>query len=160
MSTEAKRSVAGTEDCPICGWDAATINTNVHRKRCSLWQRAIRVLDYSPMVRSEAEDVIDDASLQLKGEDDDNAHAELMIKLLRAFYDRSLGMAIDNNNALDHPPFQEYVAMLDLPILNESVVRGRFPLNEGHIAPGFTIWEPNGSKERRMQFRQAQQRNR
>lgn len=160
MTTDTRNGVQGDQDCPICGWDAATINTNVHNKRCALWQRAIRVLDYSPMVRSEAEDIIYSVHDELKGVDDEQARSESLMSLLRALYDRSLGMAIDNNNALDHPSFTDYASMLDLPVLNDSLMRSRFPLNAGHIAPGFTIWEPSGSRERRMQFRQAQQRQR
>ena len=160
MTTDTQNGLQGAQDCSICGWDAATINTNVHRKRCALWQRAIRVLDYSPMVRSEAEDIIENVRKEIKKVDDAQAESEAMMTLLRALYDRSLGMAIDNNNALDHPSFSDYASMLDLPLLNDSIMRSRFPHNAGHIAPGFTIWEPNGSKERRMQFRQAQQRQR
>ncbi|MEL6182379.1 MAG: hypothetical protein AAFS10_25710 [Myxococcota bacterium] len=125
-----------------------------------MWQRAIRVLDYSPMPRPEAEDVIENVRKDLRKTDDTQERSEAILTMLRALFDRSLGMAIDNNNALDHPSFSDYASMLDLPVLNDSVVRNRFPLNSGHIAPGFTIWEPSGSKERRMQFRQSQQRNR
>jgi hypothetical protein len=149
--------VGGDQDCPICGWDAQTIYTNVHQKRCKAWQRACKTLEYSPMFRLTAEEIIGSTKTQLSSNGQEDV--DVSMDLVRALYDRSLGQSIDNDNALEHPQFTEYVSMLDLPEIGPTL-RGRYPLESGQIAPGFTIWEPPGSKDRRMQFRKAQQQSR
>ncbi|MBH22900.1 MAG: hypothetical protein CMH57_00300 [Myxococcales bacterium] len=157
--TEYLDQISGEDDCPICGWDAATIHTNIHRKRCRMWQRACKSIDYTPMTRPEAKVAIGDARENLDDADSKQEEVSAALELVRALYDRSLALAISNKNANDHPDYWEYVSMLDLPEIPQ-VLRTRFPYKEGHIAPGFTIWEPPKSKMRRIQFRTAERRQR
>lgn len=151
---EYREKIKGEDDCPICGWSADTINTETHKKRCHNWQRATSNLGYEPMVRTEARELMQDARETLEDADSDKEKFDANIKLARALYDRSLGLSIDDRNHHDHPSFNEYVAMLDIPEFGAKI-RERFPYEGGHIAPGYTLWEPPGSKERKIQFRMA-----
>ena len=155
MTLETYREeIRGEQDCPICGWSKHTINTETHHKRCRNWQKACDTLGYQPMVRVEARETMDEVRDVIDDVETNADRFEANIKLGRAMYDRSLGLAIDNRNHEEHPTFNEYIAMLDVPEFGE-LLRERFPYNEGHIAPGFTVWEPPGSKDRKMQFRMS-----
>lgn len=147
-------AVSHPDDCPICGWDAATVHTQAHQDRCARWQRALRDLSYKPMVRAEAEQVAEAKLKDLAEIEDEEAQMEAAGKLARAFYDRSLGHAIDNNHHMEHPRFETYASMLDLDEL-PAVFRRIYPLQPGHIGKGFTFWEPADSKARRIQLRAA-----
>lgn len=140
--------------CPLCGWAADSVNTDIHRERCANWQSACRQLNYWPMTLPQWRKAINEAKTQQEEAETDAATFEADVALVQALFDRSLGAAIDGNNHRQHPEFREYACMLELSSLGDTF-RTRFPHNPEQIAPGFTIWEPEGSKGRRMQFRAA-----
>ncbi len=143
------------EDCPICGWDAATVFTQVHEKRCRRWKQAIADMNgYQPTPRPRVEVLIEELTQKLAAADDDVEAVKIAGALMRAHYDRSLGHAIDNGHYKDHPDYDAYASMLDLQGLPEGF-RHLYPHQPGHIAPGFGFWEPADSKSRRLQFRAA-----
>ncbi len=148
--------IRGDKDCPICGWDAQTLHTNAHKARCTAWQRACRRIGYSPMTRPEATEAIDTAQQRLEDALPEQDMAQTRMALIRAFYDRSLTLAIDNGNADKHPDFRSYASMLELPEMSQQL-RHRFPHTPKHIPAGFTVWQPEGSRGRRFQERRARQ---
>jgi predicted nucleic acid-binding Zn-ribbon protein len=140
------------EDCPECGWAAASRHTTAHDARCRRWQRACKELGYKPMPSAERREVRLEALEDFRATEDAEAKFEAGMRYLRAVYDRSVSAAIDDNRHLQHPTFAEYVRMLDISPVTDAV-RDRFPYNEGHIASGYTTWEAPESRGRRRQFK-------
>ena len=140
------------EDCPICGWAGETVHTAAHTKRCRRWQDAARKLGVTPKTTVQARRAIVDAQEGLETAKSPDKEAAMATLLLRALYDQSLGIAIDEGHSESHPPFETFAAMIKHNNIPESV-RDRFPHTPGHIAPGAAVWYPADSRNRRNQFR-------
>lgn len=109
------------------------------------------------MTRPEAKEAIVQAREEVTDADTAAETLSAAMELVRALYDRSLAVAIANTSAEEHPEFWRYVSMLDLPEMPEPL-RNKFPHEPGHMALGCTIWQPPGSRMRRLQFRNAERR--
>lgn len=151
------QSIRGEDDCPICGWSADSVHSPTHEKHCAYWQEACQALNHWPRVGDELKDIIEAARQLSKDADTPSARFDANIKLLHALFDHSLGNAIKNKRAMDHPKLPQYISMVHLDELGDQL-RERFPYLPGHIAPGFTFWEPNGSREYKTQLRMTRHR--
>jgi hypothetical protein len=140
------------QDCAICGWAGETIHTALHTARCTRWQQAMAEMTYKPAGRANAEDAIEAAHNQLKAATTADDRLSAAQALAQGLYDRSLGLAIDEGNHLTHPGLDDYSTMIKLPYI-PAEFRARHPYQDGHIASGATVWEPEGSKARKRQFR-------
>ena len=150
--TSSTHNLAASEDCTICGWAAETVHTAVHAKRCRRWQAACQALGYSPMTLNQAREAIDASQESLTTASSEGEKLAFGMKLLRAFYDQSLGIAIADGCADAHPTFEAFATMVNLDVMPEAV-RERHPYVPGHIAPGAAVWYPADSRNRRFQFR-------
>lgn len=147
-------SFAAESDCPICGWSADTVHTDIHRKRCQRWERACGELDYTPMTRSQAQEAAEEARDALESCEEPDKRFELVMSLTRSLFDTSLGLAISEGYHKEHPSLDAFRGMLDIPEIDEAV-RERFPYEADHIARGATAWYAKGSRSHRFQMKQA-----
>ncbi len=152
--TSASDQSVSQEDCSICGWNHATLWTQAHRRRCKKWSKAKEWLGFLPMSSTRCTAVIAETTARHENAASDEDRFGAAMDYARALFDRSLGWAIDNRHLEDHPGFEEYVGMLDMPIVAQTL-RKKFPEVEGQIASGFTLWEPENSSRRKRQFRMA-----
>jgi uncharacterized protein YukE len=150
-------SLAGEADCVTCGWDAATLNSHAHEKRCRRWTEASLQMGYSPMTTSTIKTELALSREEAEATEDSKARLKADMRLMQALYDRSVGNAFKNKTHMGHPTLEEYISMVHLDELGDEL-RASFPYTPGHIGPTFTMWEPEDSRARKMQERAARHR--
>ena len=149
--------VSNSAHCPICGWSSDTLHLRIHTVRCERWQHAVRELGVTVRPVQEVDQTIEQVRDDVRAANNDAEYLEATTRLVRNLYERSIGHAIKEGNWQDHPDYAAYAGMVDLDVLGE-VWRDRVAHQSGHIAAGFTLWEPEGSRGRRAQFRAAERR--
>lgn len=87
------------------------------------------------------------------------------LTLMRAHFDRSLEVSIEEGYWTTHPSFVEYIRMAEydsvtIPNAVMAAIRAKFPADPGHIPYGHSYWYPPGSAARRAQFEQAKETER
>jgi hypothetical protein len=135
--------------CTYCGLqfcpDVAD-DRKQHRVRHDSFEEAVSLLQYKPDMHSERESSkkegysdleSNDAAVQLSG----------ALKVIRAWFDRSLDAAIDGGYWKKHPTFDQYVAFVvgDLSAFPDHIVtslEARFGRIDGVIPKGRSYWYP------------------
>jgi hypothetical protein len=141
--------------CPVCGWSADTLALKIHENRCQKWRIANEELGHTVRPMQELDVVIDEVRQVLSGASTDVELQEASTGFVKGLFERSLGHAIKEGHWRDHPGYTDYAHMVEVDELGDAW-RDRVEHRAGHIAPGFTFWEPEGSRERRVQFRAAE----
>lgn len=138
-------------DCPICGWSADTLATELHMKRCQQWKRACYELGFAPMTGPAARRAILTARRAYYACSSLLERQVVVKALTRALFDLSLGLAIKEGYHSLHPSLEDFRRMLKIPEFS-SKLRAPYPYKDGHIAPGATVWHPPGSRARKIQM--------
>ena len=119
-----------------------------HQRRHKLFEAAYIKTGYNPddyALREKKKRVAQADFYHLPANNSNEAaRLEAAMTVYRRFFDRSFESAIVCEYWEEHPPFDQYVAMLDIANLAEleDYMHTKFGTLKGHIPPGQTYWTP------------------
>lgn len=152
--------------CEYCGIeydDSSGGDVMKHKSRHKEYDAVKATLGFVPRTYEEREALKGVAYKKLLNNADKNAQYSGALDLFRSYFERSLAAAIDGKYWMQHPNFEEYVAMIDYTraiapdvVMKVSQDYGR---RLGEIPKGETDWYPPNSKARMKQFQEASHRS-
>lgn len=142
--------IGNDAECAYCGLSfVSNIGGDVraHQARHDRYEEAITALGYHPQGYRQQEASKSEGYLGMSEKNPLEQQIEGALKVLRAWFDRSLESAIDKGYWKDHPSFEAYISY-SIPHPKsfsknvEEVLVRRFGAVPGVMEPGMSYWYP------------------
>ena len=137
----------GTAKCSYCQLLFVATEKNdlkEHEIRHLEYEKVKHLLGFIPAGMEDREKEKQLAYKELATENSDVIQMNGALRLMRAYFDRSLEASITRSEWKKHPPFEKYISMLDLSdILSREImdkIQKKYGKTDGEIKKGMTYW--------------------